>query len=314
MSRYRPTAPSRKKYLLVLVGLSVIGFFLPSAWTGKLTNVMQLLVPFQDGAEATMSALAADEAADSSAPVSRAAYEALQRAKEAAVHQAASLALRVAELQRDVDILTATRLWDAGNRIGERGRLIPARVIVADLLSWRSSRLLSAGSVQGVSQGAPVLSRHFTVQPEGDGVTSGMAVLLGEAFVGVIDRVNTHSARVKLLSDVSMQMKVRIGRFRADGFTPLDRDFWLTGRGHDIMEIGDAEWKDIEEGRIEVGDLVLSDPASGMLPAAMTIGHIDAVRQDPRNPLLAILTVSPALDDSELRRVFVFDPNFEATP
>jgi cell shape-determining protein MreC len=314
MSRRRSTAPARRKHLVVLIGLSIIGFFLPTAWTGRLTNVLQLLVPFQVGTTVVLNGLSPDSAHAGGQPVPRDEFADLLREKQSLEHMAAALASRIADLEHDVEILTATRLWDAGTRIGDQGKLIPARVIIDDMLSWRSSRLLSAGSTHGVRTGAPVVSRHFTVQPAAEGVESGMAVLLGEALVGIVDQVSTHNARAKLLSDVSVQMKVRLGRFDETGFAPLEREFWLTGRGNNVMEIGDAEWKDISEGRIEIGDIVVSDPDSSVLPATMTIGRVESIVQNARNPLLAILRIKPALDTADLRRVYVFHPAASTKP
>ena len=314
MPSRRPIAASLRHSLVVLLALTLVGFLLPSSWTGRLINLVQVIVPFQDAAASAVDGLIPARGDSNRDGVSQEACEECRREKQALEHHIAALAMRVDELQRDVSILTATRLWDVGGRVGEKGRLIPAKVIVDDLLPWRSSRLLNAGSLQGVQRGAAVASRFFTVKPEGAGVQSGMAVLLGEAFVGVVEQVGTHSARVKLLSDITVQMKVRIGRLGADGFVPVEREFWLTGRGQNVMEIADAEWREIEERRIERGDLVLSDPTSESLPAAMAIGRIASVRQDSVNPLLAILTVQPALDAGDLRRVYVFDPAFQTTP
>lgn len=297
----------KSTYLGVLFVMTLVALVLPRAWTGKLMSLAQVLVPFQDAATAVADTLADDGVSDREG-VPRETYDALQRQKEALEHQTAALALRVVELERDVNILTATRLWNANGRLGEKGRLIPARVITDDLLAWRSSRLINAGALQGVSEGALVTSRHFTIDAPPNAVTRGMAVLLGEAFIGVVEQVGTHTARVLLLSDVSAGRKVRIGRLHEEGFTALDRDYWLVGRGGEVMEIRDAEWQEVEEGRIQVGDIVLSDPAGHALPAAMTIGKIVEITLDRKNPLLAVLTVKGSVDMASLRRVYVFDP------
>ena len=238
------------------------------------------------------------------------AYEALTREKAAVEHQAAALAARVEELEGEVAVLTATRLWAvADQRLGASGRLIPARVISQDLLPWRSSRLLNAGSVQGVQDGAAVTSHEFTLDRGEDAeLRNGLAILLGEVFVGTIEQTGTHTSRVKLLSDVSVQRKVRIGRSMGGRFVLVDRYFWLTGRGSGRMEIRDVERKDVETGIVQVGDTVLSDPQSDVLPAAMTIGKIAAASTDRDNPLFAILTIASAVPEETLRRVYIYDP------
>jgi len=306
--------------------VSAAAILFPQRWTGGLISLVQVIVPLQDAATVAADAVSNLRGSQPSA-VPGEAYEALAREKAAFEHHAAALAARVEELEGEVALLTSTRLWSvAGQRLGASGRLIPARVISQDLLPWRSSRLLNAGSVQGVQNGATVTSQIFTVNHGEDvELRSGLAILLGETLVGTIEQTGTHTSRVKLLSDVSVQMKVRIGRWsreqsepRAEAsgqqvrtpgsFVLVDRYFWLTGRGAGRMEIRDVERKDVETGVIQVGDTVLSDPQSDVLPAAMTIGKITAASADRDNPLFAVLTIESAVPEESLRRVYIYDP------
>lgn len=314
MSTYRRKSIARSKKVLValLMVACTAAIFFPQGWTGGLISLVQVIVPFQDAATVAADAIShLGEGRPSAVPGET--FDALAREKAAVEHQAAALAARVAELEGDVRVLTATRLWEvAGRRIGASGRLIPARVIAEDILPWRSSRLLNAGSVQGVQDSAAVVSRLFTVDRRDDAdLRDGVAILLGEVLVGTIEQTGTHTSRVKLLSDVSVQMKVRIGRWTGDRFTLLDRYFWLTGRGAGRMEIRDVERKDMESGVIQVGDTVLSDPQSDVLPAAMTIGKIAAASTDRDNPLFAILTIASAVPEQTLRKVYIYDPQSE---
>ncbi|RME41043.1 MAG: rod shape-determining protein MreC [Planctomycetota bacterium] len=301
MKRYRsPTERRRNWYLPVLTAITILALLLPDRWTGPLISAVQVTVPLQDAAGAVWRKEPA-----------AAASSGRDRGTEALRHQAAALAARVAELEREVEILTATRLRDiGGKRLGSRGKLIPARVVAEDLLPWRSSRLLDAGSLQGVRRGAPVASRYFTLDQGSErGVRDGMAVLLGEVLVGWVEQVGTHTARMKLLSDVDVQMKVRLGRFTENGFALLERGFWLVGRGHGVMQILDAERRDVEAGRIAVGDVVLTDPSGDVLPASMTVGTVAAIETDPKHPLLSILTVRSPVDPNALRRVYIYEPD-----
>lgn len=309
--RRSPRSRSRRRtYLVVLATLSLAAILAPSSWTGKLIGLAQLLMPFQHavvGAADAVTGSASETNAD--AAIDPAAHQALQREKEGLEHEVAALAMRVGELQGEVELLTATRLWEVeGRRLGARGRLIPATVITGDLLPWRASRFVSAGSREGLKCGDAVTSRHFSIdRGESDGVRDGMAILLKETLVGVVERVGPYIACVKLLTDVDVKMKVRIGRFTPDGFSALESYFWLTGRGDSTMRIADAQRREVEAGVIQVGDVVLSDPTSEMLPSAMVIGRVTAIEPDHDNPLLSILTIAPAMDESALRRVFVYD-------
>lgn len=315
MRLHQARRSTRKTYLVVLLVASIVMVVIPSAFSGKLISLVQILIPFQHGAAIAGDAI--DGALDDGGrPVSRDTYDELQRKKAALEHRVAALAMRVEDLEREVDILTATRLWNAeGGGIGTLGKLIPAEIIAGDLLPWRSSQLVNAGTLKGVDRGSPVTSCEFTIdEGKAGGVSDGMAVLLGEVFIGHVEQAGTHAARVRLLSDVGMESKVRIGRFTDDGFASLDSYFWLTGRGSGIMEIGDAQKRDVDAGLIAVGDFVLSDPSTGALPTAMTIGKISAIEPDRDNPLHSILTIEGAVDVSSLRRVYVYAHEAEGIP
>lgn len=300
---------SRLTLLVVVLVLPAAALLLPTAWTGNLVSLAQIIVPFQSASTVAVDAVASTFTGSNDV-VTLEAFQQLEREKMALLHRTAALGVRIAELEREVEILAATRMWNpSGRRLGARGKLIPADVLAADMLPWRSSRLVTAGSLQGVRKGSAVVSRYFSIN-RGDvsGVQDGMAILLGETLVGLVDQVGTHTARVKLLCDVSVQMKVRIGRLTDDGFVSLARYFWLSGRGGGVMEIRDAERRDVDAGVIQISDMVLSDPTSGILPAAMTVGTITAIDRDRKNPLLSILTVTGSVSPSDLRRVYVYDP------
>lgn len=314
MRRRQKAFHSKRTLIVSLLAVSALTLLLPREWTGGLISLVQVIVPFQD---ATVTAVESVGRAVEwgGGAVSRAEHEALAREKAAREHQVAALTVRVKELEEEAGILAATRLWEVdGRRIGAEGRLIPARVITPDLLSWRSSRLINAGSLQGVRRGSAVVSRYFTIdRGETDGVRSGMAILLREALVGLIDeQTGTHTSRVKLLSDVSVEMKVRIGRFTDAGFTAIDRYFWLMGRGGGVMEILDVQRRDVDDGVVKIGDVVLSTPVGGLLPVAMTIGEVMEIKPDRDNPLLAILTIKGSVDEESLHRVYVYDPDSQS--
>lgn len=289
---------------MLLLG-SAAAIFAPPAWTRPLMNLVQWIVPI---GHVTQVAVESVEGHVPAAPaLSAEECRSLEQLNASLQNQAAALTARIEELEREVQTLTATRLWDAdGRRLGSRGRLIPARVVGEDVLPWRSSRLLTAGTWQGVREGQAVLDRG-----EDAAVRPGLAILLGQTLIGTIEQTATHSSRVKLISDVSTQMKVRIGRFSGERFELLDRYFWLTGRGQGRMEIRDVDKRDVDSGVIRAGDVVLSDSQHEVLPAALTIGRVAEVAVNRDNPLFAILTVHSAVPEESLRRVYVYDPQGE---
>lgn len=295
--------------MTVVIAGSVVAVLLPSRWTGKFFHVSQLIVPMQDAASGVLQAVE-DRVQPQAGPVARDAYEDLSRREAASEHRLAALALRAVDLERQVELLTATRSRNVvGGRIGARGRLIPARVITDDLLAWRASRLVGAGSASGLHQGNAVVSNFFSIAATKiDGLHPGLAVVLGEVYIGVVDQISLHASRVRLVTDPATEMKVRIGRGDDDGFGAVERYFWMVGTGEGRMEIRDVEMRDVSEGTVQVGDWVLTDPLSSVLPSALVIGRITRIDKDRNNPLFGVLTVESSALLEELDRVYVYDP------
>ena len=307
-SRARYT-PSVRNFLLILLGLAIVALLLPRAWTAPLMSLVQVLAPFQAATTDAGNALS-NPAMPVDVPRSPEQVAALHHEVQALRHQVASLTALNQTLQDENELLTAVRLHDwGGTRIGPVGQLIPARVIARDVVAWRSSRLVDAGALRGVQPGTAVTTRAFEIdQGDETGVRDGLAVLLAESMVGIIESTGTHTAQVRLLSDPQTEMRVRIGRFRDDAFELAPQNFWLTGKGRGRIEIGDVDAQLVDTGAIAVGDLVLSDPTDAQLPAALTIGRIEQIETDRSNPLLRILHVAPSLPEDALRRVYVYDP------
>ena len=293
----------------MLLAVALLALIVPQAWLHRSISLIQVLVPFQHAVEAGVDSI--DSVMPHDEPMMpRAEFESLLIARQAAEHRTAALSMRINELEQEVTLLTATRMWDAeGTQLGARGRLIPARVLSDDVIPWRSSRLLTAGSVQGVGRGNAVVSDYFTIdRGVDDGVPTGRAILLGESLLGVVVQAGTHTSRVQLLTDPATQMKVRMGRRTNDEFIALDGYFWLSGRGGGVLQIRDVKRQDVDSGRISKGDVVLSDPDSNALPAALIIGTISDFEFDPHEPLFATLTIRPAVEPTDVKRVYVYDP------
>jgi len=309
--RPRYSRHSRRYVLLSLFALAAAGWFLPARWSGQLISCVQVTVPFQD-ALSRSSGIAGGSLPQVLDTESAQSHERLIRTNEALRHTIAALATTITELQDHVSTLTKSREWTVNHaQLGPAGELIPAKVVGEDFLTWRESLLINKGTLQGVKPGASVASEHFTIAHESiDMLGDGLAILYGEALIGTVEQAGTHTARIKLISDVGAQRKVLIGRFQEDGnFVIVDRYFWLTGQGRGRMVIEDVERKRVDEGHIAEGDYVLSDPNDASLPASMVIGTIEAIHTDRNRPLLAILDVATTLPPSDLHRVYVFLPD-----
>ena len=285
---------------------------LPRTWTRPLISLVQPIIPFQDGIQSASDAVTGQ----SGQPVVTNAFgnsEADPRLQSAYEHQVVSLSARVAELEDEVGRLAATRSWEVtGRRLGMKGTLQAARIVAGDILPWRDSRLVTQGAVHGVKTGAAVASALFTINRGSSvGMRSGLAVLESEVFIGDVDQVGTHSARVRLVTDIGNEVKVRIARRTNERIIPIDRFFWMVGRGRGVAHVTDLERREVESGLVQAGDWVLTDGESSALPMSMVIGRIESLEPDHDNPLLSYAVLQSAVDMAGLRKVYIFDPGGE---
>ena len=281
---------------VVLLGGSALAMILPGSVTGRLSNLVQVLVPFQDAVNAVTGAVA--RAAGDGPDGSESALDRQVRALRSAV---VLLAAQTRALRIENERLTSVR----GRGLGPRGRLIPARVVGDDATTWRESKLIL---LRGASPRDAVISRHFSIDlPADEGARSGLGVLASEVLVGVIEQAGTLTARVRLLSDPGTRMAITIGRIERTEFTTVDGCFWLVGEGNGRIAIRDVHHQYIEDGAIRLGDVVLTRDDDPHLPPSVTIGTIVDIATDPDNGLLYVLRVDPGIDLNSIRRVYVVD-------
>lgn len=288
---------------MVLLFLSLAALIAPPRYTGWLANLVQVVAPFQAVTNRTLAA-AEDSFVGPPAPTKVELADAgeLERQKAALENLLHSLTARMEVLERQNEELTAIRKLG----LDTRGDLIPAHVISRDLLSWRSSVAVDAGSRRKVATGSAVLSDHFSVNVGSQqGVQDGLRVLSSEALVGTVVNTGTHTARVQLLTDPDTDMVVAISRVRDGMPSPLDREFLLQGAGKGRLEIRDVAQKYVLSGDIQTGDVVMTSGAEVILPAPVVIGRVSTIRRDPENGTLYILDVEPAVQPEQLRRVYI---------
>ena len=299
---------NRRNIFVVLGLISLVGVLLPASVSGRLISLVQVIIPFQDwmsrGVETVEGAVSLVDAPQ----ITGEEAEALRRANAALRHRLASLSLRNAELEATHRDLAGIR-----SRGLAGGKLIPARVVASDALSWRDSRLITTGALSGVRREAAVASNHFSIRSDvGDGLRDGLAVLAGEVLVGFVSQVGTHSARVLLLTDRQTEMRVRIARQQDGAFVPLDKEFYLVGTGKRRLAIHDIDHRYIKSNAIQIGDVVLSSSQDQRLPASLTVGKIVKIRPDQDNRLLYVLEVEPPIAPDDIHKVYVVEPALAA--
>ena len=108
-----------------------------------------------------------------------------------------------------------------------------------------------------------------------NGVSIGDAVVGPGGLIGIIEDVSVFTSSVKLITSPESQVGAWVQRINIHGL--------LTGVGNDAPKLIFYS-KDID---IKVGDLILSSPASTLLPPNIPIGIIESIDQDLRTTTIA---------------------------
>ena len=180
--------------------------------------------------------------------------------------------------QRDEARLKVERL----SGIRERGGLEGARIVVADVIS---------STIDGL-RNELIINRG-----EDDGLTVGLYVLGINNVIGTISAVDSRTSRVKLVTDSSSKMAVKIG--------DLEIDRVMEGVGDKLAKIKMLPTKH----RIRVGGIVYSRKKPGFLDSSTIIGRVSDCRRDEENPSLWEITVKLACEVEKLNDVAVIIMN-----
>jgi len=206
----------------------------------------------------------------------------------------------------------------AGDCIPPRlGRLIGANVLSRDSLAFRAVQTIDRGTSGGATVGQWVTSAVYLDRGDQDGLKLKRNVFSVESLVGQVVWVGPYTSRIKLLTDPTSRIRVRIARIHPDqpkqpvGYS---RDAYvLEGVGSGEMIIQQVDYRLIESGAIQKNDLVVAEPSSDLPEQAASlrrVGRITKIEPDrnPRNSGVYTLTVAPLVDIENLRHVYVFDP------
>ena len=298
--RRRPRRISKASVFALLLLAAFVAIWIPARWTQPLTRLMQLFAPAQQVVRT--AAGGADSALDEWAnrPVAGREYQELARRANALENRLMSLTQQVRQLEQANRELAALR----DSTFGQRGRLIPARVVRADAASFRDGLVLDRGQTSGVAPGQAVVSARLDPGQAEDG-----GALLGSEFlIGEVIQTAPYTATVRLLSDPESRMPVSIGRLGAGQWTISSEEFFLSGAAHGRMFILDVPHRYSESRQIRVGDAVVCVEGQFGLPASLMIGRIVAIRPDAKQPhLLDRIEVRPPFSSTSLTRAYIVD-------
>jgi len=157
--------------------------------------------------------------------------------------------------------------------------LVPAEVITASLGGQYCELIINRGSE--------------------DGIRAGQFVVGDNSIIGIISQLGTSQARVKLFTDPSCRIEVKI----AD--SPIYRVMQGTGCNSAKIQMVSRKHK------VRKGDPVFVCSKPGLLDAPRIIGVVARCKPDDEKPLIWDITVEPVCDFKTLTNVAVIVMNPE---
>jgi rod shape-determining protein MreC len=148
-----------------------------------------------------------------------------------------------------------------------------------------------AASVNGL-RGELIINRG-----QKDGLTKGQFVLANESIIGTICKVDNRTAQVKLISDPTSKMAVKIANFN------MDRIMQGDGTCSAKVKLVPTKYS------IKIGDMVYAQKRPGFLSSPMIVGTVAECKSNDENPLVWDITVQPVCDIQSLRDVAVIVMN-----
>ncbi len=290
MTRLRYRLPSRHVIFYGLMSVSFVILLLPVDMLSPLRSVTQILALPQMGLRE--SGLLLSEFSESTATE----VQEQQRIIDKLTNALAASNMRNRQLMETRETLTGLR--EAG--LGKNIRLIPARIAAGDLSPGRASLLLAAGSHHGVAAGDWVASR-VTADPS-EPENNVDAALPRECIIGWIDETQHVTSRVILLNDTVANKAMPVLVAGKDGSTIR---LVLQGRGSDGMKIPDIPATLVEDGQIELGELVTTTGEDHRLPVPLVVGQIIKLDRHRDRRLYFDAIVQPRFQPDALREVYV---------
>jgi rod shape-determining protein MreC len=173
------------------------------------------------------------------------------------------------------------RLTEALQDFQRKPLATPARILRAhDASRARRSLLIDRGSDEGVEVGEAVVS--------------------GNVFVGVVAHVDSHTARVQMLTDPYARLEVAVRT--SDG---VRQTAFLHGGQDDDLPLHNL--RGAEGLHVRLGDAVVTSNASEVVPAGLMVGTVSKASDDDADAILDV-TIHPSADLARSTTVLVLKP------
>lgn len=247
-------------FWFTLAGLMLL--FAPQRWTGKfqLTFAGALRAPLRC---VRGFSLASKSRAASPKDVSKKQYQRLQ-------NHLANIMQWLRQEREKVEQLSGLR-----NRTAWQG----AKFVQADIItSSKNNIIINRGTDDGLAQGQFVIG-DFTV-------------------IGIISAVNNRTAQVKLVTDPTCKIPVKINHGSLEQKPPVD--VIMQGNGTNAkIRLLPSKYK------VKTASIVFAKKRPGFLDVPVVVGTVTACDRDKENPLLWDITVKPNCNVEQLQRVEV---------
>ena len=132
---------------------------------------------------------------------------------------------------------------------------------------------------------------------ENDGLAEGQFVIADNSIIGTICDVSSRTAWVKLFTDSTSKIAVKIAK--------LDIDRMMQGDGSNSAKIQQLQI----DHKVNTGNIIYARQKAGFLDAPMIIGTVAECKRDDENPALWDVTVKPVCDIERLNSVVVIIMN-----
>jgi rod shape-determining protein MreC len=251
---------------LVVVGLATV-FLIPGPWRGFEGIASTALAPLQMGLSGTI---------DSATAV----VSTLQRVRDLA-DENAEYKDQVAELQSEVVRMHELEVENADlrNLLSMKARtgpgaLIPVQVIARDDSPYVQAITIDHGAADGIKQDAIVITH--------------------QGLVGLVEKVDPTSSKVRLINDLNSAVSVRLQtESRTTGV--------LRGQSQgNLMVIAYIPQTD----EVSPGDVVLTSGLGGIYPEGLVVGKVARVERKDADPFQAAVVESAVAMD-KLERLYV---------
>lgn len=184
---------------------------------------------------------------------------------------------------------------------------LPARVIYRAPVAWNSTLWLNVGEANNKAIGRVVVAKNSPVT-------------VGSSLIGVVDLVNAHQCRVRLITDSSLVSAVRVsrngellakGEVHGSGLPLWRREGTLLqgiGFNYDFPdEEGPA--RDLRTLIVQAGDLLVTSGLDGLFPPGLRVAYVSSVQPLREGDYFYELDASPTAGDLDsLSLVSVLPP------